>query len=40
MSELLQLVLTDASARDGSELPALASDMASKFVPWNDIADV
>ena len=38
MSELLQLVLTDASARDESELPALASTMASKFAPWNDVA--
>lgn len=36
MSELLQLVLTDASARDNSQLPALASSMASDFAPWAD----
>jgi hypothetical protein len=34
MSELLQRVLTDASARDHTTLPTLASGMAEKFLPW------
>lgn len=39
MSELLQLVLNDASARDTSALPSLASNMAGKFLPWASVDD-
>ena len=36
MSELLQQVLTDRSARDSKALPAQAAAMASEFLPWLD----
>lgn len=39
MNELLEAVLNDVSARDDSELPSLASDMADKFLPWGSIAE-
>jgi hypothetical protein len=36
MSELLQQVLTDQSARQGETLPQQAASMASEFLPWLD----
>jgi hypothetical protein len=40
MSELLELVLNDTAARDDSAMPVLASSMAEKFLPWNDLTGV
>lgn len=37
MNELLELVLNDATARDDAALPALASEMADKFLPWSSV---
>ncbi len=35
MKELLEKVLTDASARDSATMPAAASNMAEQYVPWS-----
>lgn len=34
MSDMLQKVLSDASARSANALPVVAAESASKFLPW------
>lgn len=34
MSELLQKILNDSSARDAVDMPVLASNMTDDFLPW------
>jgi hypothetical protein len=40
MNELLESVLNDVTARDDGNMAALASDMAEKFAPWADVAEM
>lgn len=36
MSELIEKILTDTSARDYTDLSVLASSMTENFLPWGD----
>lgn len=36
MSELIEKILTDTSARDCADLSVLASSVTENFLPWGD----
>jgi hypothetical protein len=37
MNDLLQAVLNDTASREDTVLPALAADIAEKFLPWANV---
>jgi hypothetical protein len=39
MSELLQMVLTDASTRSVKQLPLTAANLSDTFTPWSSGLD-